>query len=366
MKLITPVKERPCNTPPNPSTVVQRALAKFGRAIALAPLLLLAMPFAVQASGGQLFIQSAVENADGTVTLPLHIGTSRGQTVYYIITDVSDGATAQALGVNRPQKLANAANTGAVQQVRLNPDGSVDFPATVNFSAQHRQITPGPSGFPPTTAQPSALGEPGYSPLIQLPNGVIENAPHIANSSGGANKAVRIDWANLTVTYQETNGFQGGNPVHYISTEASDPVAAALENVTLAPALNNAPTLDDDSTASSRASLAAFTNGQTGAGNPQRQGLSSAILNGLDPLNVLRWNPSQGRYSPLWDVHLTQWSADLVASGQNLQQSDFGQIINLAAQGQVVGFNGTPQGTAFAASGFIVNCPIVSLGSGEP
>lgn len=142
-----------------------------------------------------------------------------------------------------------------------------------------------------------------------------------------------------------------------MSRDASNAAAAALENVTLAPALNAAPTLNDDSTASSRASLAAFTNGQTGANNPQRQGLNSATLDGLDPLNVLRWNPSQGRYSPLCDVHLTQWSQDAVASGQNLRPSDFGQIIGLADHGLVAGVDGTAK-----ASGFIVNCPIVSRG----
>jgi len=132
-------------------------------------------------------------------------------------------------------------------------------------------------------------------------------------------------------------------------------VAATLENVTLAPALNFAPTLDNDGTDSSRASLAAFVNGQTGAANPQRQGLNSAILDGLSPLNVLRWNPSQGRYSPLWDVHLTAWTPAAIAAGQNLRQEDFGDILGLASHGLVT----APDGSPFAASGFIVNCPII-------
>ena len=80
------------------------------------------------------------------------------------------------------------------------------------------------------------------------------------------------------------------------------------------------------------------------------------MLDGLDPLNVLRWNPSQGRYSPLWDVNLTQWSAAAVARGQNLRQEDFGDVLNLAQDGLVTG----PGGAALGASGFIVNCPIVS------
>jgi hypothetical protein len=308
--------------------------------------------------GGTLFIASAVEHADGTVTLPLHTGLSHGKNVYYVVLDASDSSTAALMGINTSQKLANAANTAAVEKVSINRDGTIVFPATVNFSPTPGfNVVPGPNGFPPAQATPPSLGEPGYSPLIQMPDGVVLNAPQVANDSGHANKVVNIDLVNKTVTYKETAGFQGGKAVRYASFDSSDPTTAALEHVTYAPALNNAPTLNDDSTASSRASLAAFTNGQTGAGNPNRQGLNSAILDGLDPLNVLRWNPKQGRYSPLWDVHLTQWQ---VPVAQRTVQTDFGTVQNLADQGIVVGFNGTAQGTTFAASGFIVNCPIVS------
>jgi hypothetical protein len=175
--------------------------------------------------------------------------------------------------------------------------------------------------------------------------------------SGQANKVVSIDFANKTVTYQETDGFQGGKALRYASFDSSDPVAATLEHVTYAPALTSLPTLNDDSTASSRASLAAFTNGQTGVTNPQRQGLNAAILDGLDPLNVLRWNPTQGRYSPLWDAHLTQWQ---VPVAQRTRRTDFGNVQNLADHGTVVGFNGTAEDTTFAARGIVVNCPIVA------
>jgi hypothetical protein len=313
--------------------------------------------------GSSVFITSAHENADFTVTLPLHVGTSRGQKVYYVITDTDNGNLSQSTGVNRSQKLTNARGSQAVQKVTLNADGTVNFPATVNFAAQPRQVVAGPTGFPPAQAQPAAVGETGYSPLIQLPNGTIENAPQIANSTGRADKVAGLDTTKLTVAYKETHGFQGGKAVHYISTDSSDPVAAALEDVTYAPGLNAAPGLNNDGTDSSRAALAAFTKGQTGVSNPQRQGLNSAILDGQDPNNVLAWNPSQGRYSPLWDVHLTQWSAAAVASGSNTRQTDFGQVQNLAANHTVTGFDGTAAGTAFAASGFIVDCPIVAFGA---
>jgi len=310
---------------------------------------------------GQLFIASAVEHPNGTVTLPLHQGLSHGQPVYYVVTDASDGSVAAAMGLNTSQKLANAANTAGVEKVSINPDGTIVFPATVNFKPTPPfALTPGPTGFPPAAASPPAVGDPGYSPLIQMPDGVVLNAPQIANNTGQANKVVSIDFANKTVTYKETDGFQGGKALRYASFDSSDPVAATLEQVTYAPALNNLPTLNDDSTASARASLAAFTNGQTGATNPNRQGLNSAILDGLSPLNVLRWNPTQGRYSPIWDAHLTQWQ---VPAAQRTLQTDFGNVQNLADHGTVVGFNGTPQGTTFAAGGIIVNCPIVAFAS---
>jgi len=304
--------------------------------------------------GHTLFIQSAVQNANGTVTLPLYRGTSHGQTVYYVMTDSSDGNFSQQFGLNRAQKLVNAAATNGVQKVAVS-NGVVDFPATVDFSPI-RQVTPGPQGFPPAAAQPGAIGEAGYSPLIQLPSGVIVNAPHIANGTGQADKVVSIDLIRRTVTYRQTDGFQGGDPVKYVSFDASNPVAATLENVTFAPALDALPTLNDDSTASSRATLIAFVNGQTGANNPQRQGLNSAILDGLDPLNLLRWNPSQGRYSPMWDVNLAKWTDQIVAAGQNLRQTDVGTAQGLAQHGDLT----APDGGSLTASGFIVNCPIVS------
>jgi hypothetical protein len=318
---------------------------------------------AARADSRTLFVKSAVENPDGTVTLPLFRGTSHGDTVYYVIIDTSDGTLSQSLGVNTSAKLANFGSPSAVQKVSV-INGVIDFPHTVNFAPEHFVSAPGP--FPPATFQAGAIGEDGYSPLIVLPTGVVVNAPQIARDQNGdgkidlfteaADKVVSIDTVNLKVVYRETDGVQGGKAVKYASFDSSDPLAAALEDVTYAPALNNAATLDDDSTASSRASLAAFVNGQTGVNNPQRQGLNSAVLGDGDPINVLRWNPSQGRYSPLWDVHLAAWTDAAIAAGLNTRQSDYGTVQGLVDHGFITG----PGGARFAASGFIVNCPIIS------
>lgn len=306
-------------------------------------------------SGRKVFLRSAVEHDDFTVTLPLHRGTSQGRTVWYVVIDSSSGADADAKGVNESQKLANARGTLAVQRAKVT-GGAVDFPATARFDVRARKVVPGPSGFPPLAAEPSAEGEAGYSPLVELPDGTVENAPHVANDTGVHPKVVSIDYARGTVTLEETAGFSGGKAVRYVSTDASLGVAAALENVVLAPALDAAPRVGEDGTDQARTSLAAFVNGRTGATNPQRQGLSSALLDGLSPLNVLRWNPSQGRYSPLWDVHLAAWTPAAISRGLDLRQTDYGDVLGLASDGLVT----APDGGPFTASGFIVNCPIIS------
>jgi hypothetical protein len=308
------------------------------------------------AEGRTLFISSAQENGDGTAWLPVYHGTSAGKEVLYIILDTSSGSLSSSLGVNESQKLANAANTAAVQRVASRDVTHLDFPATVDFSPK-RVVVAGPNGFPPAAAAPGAVGNAGYSPLVQLPDGTIVNAPHIANATGQADKALAFVGARVKLL--ETAGFQGGKPVLYISTDASDPGAAALENSTYAPQLNSAPRAGDDSGDSARASLAAFVNGQTGATNPQRQGLNSALLDGLSPLNVLRWNPGQGRYSPLWDVHPAAWTPAVVAAGGNLRQTDWGTIQGLVDHGQITG----PGGAKFSPANFIVDCPIVSQGA---
>ena len=67
----------------------------------------------------------------------------------------------------------------------------------------------------------------------------------------------------------------------------------AIEDVTYAPNLNAAPSpgcADSVVVAAncSREPLIAFTNGQTGATNPEQQGENAAILDQESPLNILK------------------------------------------------------------------------------
>ena len=131
-------------------TFVKAALGLTALAAIAVPASAAAIPASAStASGssgaGRLFITSAVEHPDGTVTFPLHQGLSHGQPVYYVVTDASDGSVAALMGINTSQKLANAANTAGVEKVSINPDGTVVFPATVNFSPTPGfTLTPGP------------------------------------------------------------------------------------------------------------------------------------------------------------------------------------------------------------------------------
>ena len=311
------------------------------------------------------------ENSGPTVvTYPLYHGTSQGRDVSYVITDASNLSVAQALGVNYTPKLARAAGTAAVQNStsQIGSGNGIDFPASVDFSPAHVLI-PSATGFPPAAAQPGAVGEPGYSPLVQVvfrDQTVVLDAPQIANATGQADKIIAIAGDHKTVSYRETDGCYDNESVHYASFDASDPVAAAIEDVTYAPNLDAvpAPGCSDAAVAApncSRESLIAFTNGQTGAANPQRQGLNAAILDGPPPLNILQEIPeqkSQFDYSPMWDVHLATWTDAAVAAGLNVRQTNFSAALQQVTDGNVTGF---PPGSPFGPSGFVVNCPVVSL-----
>jgi len=315
-------------------------------ALALTALSVAAVDAPAHAAGnGTVFVRSAVEHADRTVTLPAHRGEAAGQSFWYVVLDASTSKAADRFGVNRSNKLANV---GTAAQRGHFVGGVLVVGAGVDFGPD-RDVLGG---------VPGSVGDDGYSPLVRLPDGTVIDAPQIANATGLHDKVVTLSTATGKVTLRETEGRSRGNVVHYVSTDASKAGPAALEGSTLAPRLDAAPTPGDDSTHSARAGLVAFTNGQTGADNPQRQGIASALADGLDPLNVLAWEPQQGRYSPLWDVHLTEWTPAAKAAGRDLRQSRFADVEDLARAGLVT----APGGGTWGASDVIVICPIISQG----
>ncbi len=322
-------------------------LSMIGAAALTAPAALAQVP------ADTLFMRSAVENVDGTVTLPLFRGSSGGQTVYYIITETSDAALSNALGVNFAPALAEAQNSAAVQFVGSNSTANFAFPATVTFNTRPDPNTPAISPAdgslePIPTGTPPARGNAGYSPLVQLPNGIIVNAPHIQNNSGRHPRSVSVNTSTLRVVYDETDGFEGNQPVRYISTDASTEFLAAAENVIFAPALGNIR-------GPATAGLALLDDGQVGRNNIQRQGFDSAVADRLDPLNVLEFNPFEAGYSPIWETEPHRWAPGLNDGIRNIRQRDYDVVEEKEAAGQLLSPVEDPN-----APEKVVNCPIIS------
>src|SRR5215213_4872861 len=260
----------------------------------------------------QLLRSGTIDMNESTITLPLYQGHVKGigERVWYILTDTTDKGNADALGLNWSPKLANSAPGARV--ATLLPNATLEFHSgTVDFSPEH-SVAPSAdpaNPFPPSVAQPGSIGDKDYSPIVLVENagGQIYNAPIVAfgadsseiNFCGGNpdyslvhDKVVSICPSEGTVTIKLTSGFSFARPVLYLSTDASVPLAAALESATVAPKLLNITTGHDDSAFSAVERLFLFANGPTGKGNPQRQGLNSALMGEGSPLNVLGGIPT--------------------------------------------------------------------------
>jgi hypothetical protein len=361
-----------------------------------------------------------------TVRLPLYPGTAYAGTphaekVWYILLDASDAGLAHDLGVNYAPKLANIAisDPAAVQTVTLgsptvqqNPFG----PAVVNFAGAPdftptRIAVPGPNGFPLAKFQPGAVAGPGYSPFIKIAGSdVVYNAPIVAVGDGPfdvvhhtntGDRVLGVHIAPATspsgqfleswVDMLFVKGFDAGQPIVYLSTDAGQPLTAVLERSTYVPALNNASfNGGDDFLGSARERLFGFINGQTGVNNTQSQGFvhlvkdgfaaedasagNTALINGLrfggDFLNVFGDFPTLAdprhadAYSPLWDAQLGLWTPKAVQEGLNKRQIDENVVLNLAAQRPdlLTGVNpATGQPAPYGASGVDINCAVIGF-----
>jgi hypothetical protein len=361
-----------------------------------------------------------VDLSKETVRLPLYPGEANGQRVWYVLLDASDSGLAHDLGVNFAPKLANMAIScpACVQTVTLdsptaaqNPFGpaAVHFAGAPDFSPT-RIAEPGPDGFPLATFQPGAVAGPGYSPFIQIAGSpVVYNAPIVATGDGPfdvvhhTNTGDRVLGVHIAppsppgqfleswVDMLFVKGFDAGEPIVYLSTDAGQPLTAVLERSTFVPALDQAAyNGGDDFLGSARERLFGFINGQTGADNQQAQGFVhlardghvaedasagntafiDALRNGGDLLNVFGDFPTltdprhAQAYSPLWDAQLGEWTAKAIAAGLNTRQIDEVQVFNLAATRPdlITGPGGTPYGS----QGVDINCAVIGFTDKAP
>ena len=364
-----------------------------------------------------LVLESAlqVDLSKETVRLPLYKATANGHTVWFILTEASDAGLAKNSGLNYAPKLANIGIScpACVQTVTLDSptaDANKFGPAIVHFAGEPdftptRTLVPGPNGFPPASFSPGAIAGPGYSPFIRIDgSNVVYNAPIVATGDGPfdvtthtntADRALGIhiapppppgqfldSWVDLLLV----KGFDAGQPILYLSTEAGDPLAAVLERSVYVPALANAAyNGGDDFLGSARERLFGFINGQTGANNPQSQGfqhivldghaaedasaantaLIDALRNGGDLLNVFGDFPTlkdprhADAYSPLWDAQLGQWTQKAIDEGFDKRQIDENVVFNLAATRPdlITGPGGAPYGSV----GIDINCAVIGF-----
>ncbi len=326
----------------------------------------------------ELLRAGEIDMEAGTITLPLYQGRmADGTPVWYVLTDTTDQANAEALGLNHSAKLAYADVEGAVRTGHLEQDLTLTFEeGTVDF-APEMVLTPGggDAPFPPSVAEPGSIGDDAYSPLVKIENagGHIYNAPIIAFGNTAEeltfcdgdpdhslvhDRVVSICPEEQTVTFQMVVGFSFARPVFYMSFEASDPMVATLEMATFAPAMSNIQVGFDDGAFSAVERLFVTANGPTGADNPQRQGLNSTLLGeGTGPLNVFGGVPTIALdYSPMWDLNLGIWTQEAIDAGYQSRMIDEFQYLGMAEQGHITGMPGAP----FGSTGIIVNCPIVA------
>ncbi|HEY0544216.1 MAG TPA: hypothetical protein VGC91_02375 [Pyrinomonadaceae bacterium] len=347
-----------------------------------------------------------------SATLPLHRGSYRGRTVWYVLTDVSDQTLANQLGLNFAPKLSNASHNcpGCVQNLQIPRNileaGVVRFNGIPDFTPR-RILVPGPTGFPAITVQPGARAGLLYTPYVQVAGtNIVYNAPIIAvgDSQGlfrfdvdGRNpfihtfthdRVLNIDLARQTVELLVIRAFSGGKEVVYLSFDSTSEEAAVLERSTFTPVLADLPFPNGEFRPdSARAALFSFANGKTGPTSPPAQGLNhlvidghavedasldnrpllAALRSGGDARNVLDVFPTmvppfREEYSPAWDLHLSVWSRTAVATGANTARTDSNVIRTLAEQWVVT----SPGGLPLRSAGIEVNCPVVAFVNDPP
>ncbi len=341
-------------------------------------------------------IDRSVVPAGPTVRFPMFKGletlpNGRKRVCYYIITESSNRAMAKKMGIIFSPRMANAKGSGGAQRARFNRNGRLVFRGSVDFSPKRSLVAGGTSsdgllvGFPPAAANPGAIADNRWSSYVILPSGTVINAQMVANSTGihdripnpnGNGIAEQDDLNNpnlaidkASVVMQLLDGWHAGKPFFFhIVTDTSDPGPAAIELGVFAPRLANLPSFG----VFPGGSLLPFSptaNGRTTDTDGRGfQGLNTTSLSDQqvqDPTNTFPIDPSDRRYTPMWDAHITEFT---VPESQRPILRSFNQVNNLLDRGILIPFRGNANSTPLAnslsdkltATGAIINCPVVT------
>ena len=312
---------------------------------------------------------------------------------YYIITEASDATLARELGVIYSPRMANAIGSGGEQNSEWTEDGRLIFEGSVDFSPTRNLIPSGTSedgflvGFPPATVEPGAIADDNWSSYVVLPDtDIVINAQLVGNSTGihdripnptGNSQADEDDLNNpnfapdqAAVVLQLLDGWHDDRQYYFhIVTDTSDPAPATIELGVYAPRLNNLPTFGEFP----GGSMLPFSPTANGvipdANNPLGfQGLNTASLSERqvnDPTNTFPIDPSDTRYAPMWDAHITEFT---VPAEERVILTSFDQINDLLEEGILIPFrgNGNPNplnntlSDLLTATRAIINCPVIT------
>lgn len=320
----------------------------------------------------QFLTSGQVDLAREVVRLPLHRGRlSSGETVWFVLTDVSDYDTSRKMGLTWASTLSNARNLASTRVAEMDESDNFIFKSgRVDFSPVQTLVAgKAPNFFPPRLAQAGSIGDAHYSPLVRVANrnDIVFNAPIIAFNVGpekisfcGGNpdySVVTDSVANIcpdkgTVDLKLRFGFADGKHLRYLSFDANSQESAALEASTFAPAES------DILKSGATEIIYTIVNGKTGRNDPRRQGLNSA-LNGEGPsLDVLaQFKEISPGYSPMWDVRLAEWAKEAIAKNQQSLITDGDDLEAKSDAGLLV----SPGGGPVRTTGNLVNCPVVGF-----
>ncbi|BDE05240.1 hypothetical protein WPS_05160 [Vulcanimicrobium alpinum] len=350
-------------------------------ALAAALILPLAPTFASAAplDRAKVVLPSAisVDLAANTVTLPLYRGSVHGNPVWYIKTDVSNAAVAKREGLLYAPLLASSASAA---QHATGASNAFAFAGGVDFTPQ-RVLTTAADGSV-TAAKPGSVGDDAYSPFVHAAaNGAIYNAPIVASGAHPSDVATHNDTldrvvaidtrdtAHASVTLVLARGFTNGQPIAYISTDASADGPAAIERSTYVPRLAKA--------AAAAIAIDVLFNGRT---DGESQGIAAAGLHGSlgaeatvqnaaeigSPLNVQATFPAPNfaasGYSPLWHVAPAVWTAAALSGGKAHRLRSSADFAAAASANLIT----APDGKPFGPAPIFVNCPVVGFEAARP
>jgi hypothetical protein len=203
----------------------------------------------------------------------------------------------------------------------------------------------------------------------------VLNAQIVQNATGQHLRVKSIDAAGGTVTLSILDGVQGGKQYFYhLVTDASVPIAAVLEEGVFAPKLAKIPEFGK-SLPGGKSALLGFSpvlNGRTDKGSGKDQGFSTALANGIDPINVFPIGPDndnrsrENNYSPLWDAHVSMWTQAAIDAGKVHRIHSMDEQKSLIREGLLTSASINPPGPGNPYVGglrptqAIINCPVIA------